>query len=120
MLDRLSGAVARRVSISVCTTFDLHAPGTAIRSNGLFLYARCRFCSTVISRTGRVAWRAARRVDEAYLAEMREVSTEFLRVAQVQPAEGSRAAVPNSCAPKTEERRSAILDGHVGTAPPLT
>lgn len=82
MLDRLSGAVARRVSISVCHTFNRHAPDAAIKSNGLFLYARCRFCDTVITRTNPASWRAAPQVDEDYLSEMKDISTDFLRVAQ--------------------------------------
>ncbi|WP_298166391.1 hypothetical protein [Novosphingobium sp.] len=74
MLDRLPGAVARGVSVLVCRTLDRHAPDAVIRTNGLFLYGRCRFCSKVITRSGTIAWRTAPAVDEAYLAEMRNVS----------------------------------------------
>ncbi|KUR71149.1 hypothetical protein AQZ52_10785 [Novosphingobium fuchskuhlense] len=75
MLDRVSGAVGRKVGRSVCRTLGLHAPGPVIKSNGLFFYGRCKFCARIITRTGPASWRAARAVDEVYLGEMRDVST---------------------------------------------
>ncbi|OYU37020.1 hypothetical protein [Novosphingobium sp. PASSN1] len=74
MLDRVAGAVAQCAGRSVCRTLDRHAPAPAIKSNGVFLYGRCRFCTLIIVRANRCSWRAAHAVDEAYLAEMRDIS----------------------------------------------
>lgn len=75
MLERLAEAVGRSASKAVCHAFDLHVPAPAIKTNGLFLYSRCRFCTSIITRTGTTSWRTAEEVNEAYLAEMRDFST---------------------------------------------
>jgi len=74
MFERLAGAVVRGIGVSVCRTLDLHAPDHALKSNGLFVYGKCRFCGTIITRTGPGSWRVARDVDDDYLREMRDIS----------------------------------------------
>jgi hypothetical protein len=71
---RVTRGLRRSVGAAICRTIDRHAPDQVIKSNGLFVYGRCRFCSTIITQTRRSSWRAAPMVDDEYLAEMRAVS----------------------------------------------
>jgi hypothetical protein len=76
--SRTAGGVTwrlrRGVGTAFCRTIDRHAPDRVIKSNGLFAYGRCRFCSTIITQTRCSSWRAAPMVDDEYLAEMRTIS----------------------------------------------